>query len=72
MESGGRGKGLSKVKSKNVELHGDLGRVRCVLCFTDFEAKREWLEGYDGGEMPDCPACEERSKLDHSLHGERS
>jgi NAD-dependent histone deacetylase SIR2 len=62
MESGGRGKGLSKVKSRNVELHGDLGRVRCVLCFKDFPASKEMVEFYMDGVMPDCPACEERSE----------
>jgi len=62
LESGGRGKGLRKKGTKNVELHGDLGRVRCVLCMADFEAKREWVEMFREGEAPGCPACEERSK----------
>lgn len=60
MESGGRGKGYSKKFTKNVELHGDLGRMRCVLCSTDFPAKPEWMEDFKQGSMPECPACEEK------------
>lgn len=60
LESGGRGKGLKKKGTRNVELHGDLGRVRCVLCFSDFEACDEWVEMFREGEAPDCPACWKR------------
>ncbi|ORY33970.1 DHS-like NAD/FAD-binding domain-containing protein [Naematelia encephala] len=60
LESGGRGKGLRKKDTKNVELHGDLGRVRCVLCMTDYEAKVEWVKMFREGQAPGCPACEER------------
>jgi NAD+-dependent protein deacetylase SIR2 len=63
LESGGRGKGLKKKTTRNVELHGDLGRVRCVLCMTDYEAKKEWVDMFREGEAPDCPACEERCEL---------
>ncbi|KAK4686726.1 hypothetical protein P7C73_g3393, partial [Tremellales sp. Uapishka_1] len=60
IESGGRGNGLKKKSTRNVELHGDLGRVRCVLCYKDFEAREEWMEAFREGEAPDCPACMER------------
>nr|ODN88202.1 hypothetical protein L203_02810 [Cryptococcus depauperatus CBS 7841] len=60
LESGGRGKGLKKKGTRNVELHGDLSRVRCVLCFSDFEATQDWVEMFREGEAPDCPACWER------------
>ena len=60
LESGGRGKGLRKKGTRNVELHGDLGRVRCVLCMSDFEATDEWVEMFREGEAPPCPACELR------------
>lgn len=60
LESGGRGNGLKKKGTRNVELHGDLGRVRCVLCFSDFEASDEWVEMFREGEAPDCPACWKR------------
>ena len=62
LESGGRGKGLKKKGTRNVELHGDLGRVRCVLCMADFEARREWVEMFRDGSAPQCPACVERCK----------
>ncbi|OCF40323.1 hypothetical protein I317_05890 [Kwoniella heveanensis CBS 569] len=60
LESGGRGNGLKKKGTRNVELHGDLGRVRCVLCFKDFEALDEYVELFRQGEAPDCPTCIER------------
>lgn len=49
----------------NVEMHGDLGRVRCVLCMKDFEAREEWMEMFRMGEAPWCPACKERCKRSH-------
>jgi len=60
LESGGRGRGYKKNGTRNVELHGDLGRVRCVLCFADYEATEEWVNTFREGEAPSCPACEER------------
>ncbi|WWD17235.1 hypothetical protein CI109_101673 [Kwoniella shandongensis] len=60
IESGGRGKGLKKKETKNVELHGDLGRVRCVLCMKDYEATNEWIEMFREGDAPECPSCLER------------
>ena len=60
MESGGRGKGLHKKTTRNVELHGDLGRVRCTLCWTDYEATKGWTDMMREGEAPDCPKCSER------------
>ncbi|WVW83984.1 hypothetical protein I302_106008 [Kwoniella bestiolae CBS 10118] len=62
LESGGRGQGFKKRETRNIELHGDLGRVRCVLCMKDFERTGEWLEAFREGEAPDCPACLERSQ----------
>jgi NAD-dependent histone deacetylase SIR2 len=44
----------------NVEMHGELGRVRCVLCMKDYEARAEWMEMFREGAAPSCPACEER------------
>jgi NAD-dependent histone deacetylase SIR2 len=62
LESGGRGKGWKKIGTRNVELHGDIERVRCVKCMKDFEAREEWMEMLRAGEAPDCPACEGRSE----------
>ncbi|ORX36628.1 DHS-like NAD/FAD-binding domain-containing protein [Kockovaella imperatae] len=60
LESGGRGMGYKKKATRNVEMHGDLGRVRCILCMTDYEARSAWMAMFREGEAPDCPACEER------------
>ncbi|WWC70067.1 uncharacterized protein I206_104013 [Kwoniella pini CBS 10737] len=60
LESGGRGKGFKKKETRNIELHGDLGRVRCVLCFKDFPITFEYVNLFRNGEAPECPACEER------------
>ena len=49
--------GYKKKSTRNVEMHGDLGRVRCVLCMTDYEARVMWMETFRGGEAPNCPAC---------------
>ena len=62
LESGGRGSGFKKTTTKNIEMHGDLGRVRCVLCMADFEAKPEWMEMFREGCAPRCPSCESRSE----------
>jgi NAD-dependent histone deacetylase SIR2 len=67
LESGGRGNGLKKKTTRNVELHGDLGRVRCVLCMTDYPAKEEWVGMFQEGFAPDCPACAERCKPSQTL-----
>jgi NAD-dependent histone deacetylase SIR2 len=63
LESGGRGKGWKKIGTRNIELHGDIERVRCVLCEKDFEARVEWMELFREGGSPDCPACGERSEF---------
>lgn len=63
LESGGRGNGLKKKGTRNVELHGDLGRVRCVLCMKDYEATREYMDMFREGDAPECPCCSERSEL---------
>ncbi|KAF8579007.1 DHS-like NAD/FAD-binding domain-containing protein [Ramaria rubella] len=59
------GKGKSKIKTKdvrNVQLHGDIHRVRCVLCAAEFKCTSEHLESFREGEPPDCPDCQTRSQ----------
>lgn len=63
LESGGRGAGLKKKGTRNVELHGDLGRVRCVLCMTDYKAEDDHMEMFLRGEAPQCTRCLERSEF---------
>ncbi|KAH7886152.1 DHS-like NAD/FAD-binding domain-containing protein [Phlebopus sp. FC_14] len=58
------GKGKSKLKTKdvrNVQLHGDIHRVRCTLCSADLPCTEEYLRVFDCGVPPDCPECISRS-----------
>lgn len=54
------GKGKGKIKAKdvrNVQLHGDIHRVRCTFCSADFLCTEEYMKLLDGGVAPDCPEC---------------
>ncbi|KAL1951387.1 hypothetical protein VTO73DRAFT_536 [Trametes versicolor] len=58
------GKGKAKVKAKdvrNVQLHGDIHRVRCTFCSADFPCTQEHLDNFLVGTPPDCPDCAARS-----------
>ncbi|PIL31814.1 hypothetical protein GSI_06518 [Ganoderma sinense ZZ0214-1] len=58
------GKGKSKIKTKevrNVQLHGDIHRVRCTFCSADYPCASEHLETFLAGTAPDCPECAVRS-----------
>jgi NAD-dependent histone deacetylase SIR2 len=57
------GKGKSKIRVKdvrNVQLHGDIHRVRCTFCAADFPCSNSHLEMFNTGIPPDCPDCLER------------
>ncbi len=57
------GKGKGKIRAKdvrNVQLHGDIHRVRCTLCSADFPCKEEHLRLFTSGLAPDCPECTSR------------
>jgi NAD+-dependent protein deacetylase SIR2 len=59
-------KGKSKIKTKeirNVQLHGDIHRVRCTFCCADFPCVDEYLRLFNEGVAPDCPDCCSRCKL---------
>ncbi|KZT36602.1 DHS-like NAD/FAD-binding domain-containing protein [Sistotremastrum suecicum HHB10207 ss-3] len=47
----------------NVQLHGDIHRVRCSVCSTDIECSPSHLSTFLDGEAPDCPDCAERSEV---------
>ncbi|KAI0784981.1 DHS-like NAD/FAD-binding domain-containing protein [Abortiporus biennis] len=54
------GKGKSKLKIKdvrNVQLHGDIHRVRCTLCSAEFPCSSEYLGLFNSGVAPPCPEC---------------
>ncbi|RPD55876.1 DHS-like NAD/FAD-binding domain-containing protein [Lentinus tigrinus ALCF2SS1-6] len=58
------GKGKSKIKTKevrNVQLHGDIHRVRCTFCSADFPCSQEHIDTFLSGAPPECPECAARS-----------
>lgn len=46
--------------AKNVQLHGNIHRVRCTLCSAQMEYTKEHGEAFRLGEAPDCPDCTTR------------
>ncbi|KAI0034169.1 DHS-like NAD/FAD-binding domain-containing protein, partial [Vararia minispora EC-137] len=60
------GKGKTKLRTKdvrNVQLHGDIHRVRCTVCSADLPCTEEYLRDFDEGTAPDCPECTFRSQV---------
>ncbi|KAI0824989.1 DHS-like NAD/FAD-binding domain-containing protein [Trametes gibbosa] len=58
------GKCKAKIRAKdvrNVQLHGDIHRVRCTLCSADFPCRQEYVDSFLTGTPPDCPDCIARS-----------
>ncbi|KAF8509937.1 DHS-like NAD/FAD-binding domain-containing protein [Hysterangium stoloniferum] len=57
----GNAKGKLKTKEvQNVQLHGDIHRVRCLMCAANFKCTSEYLEAFREGNPPDCPECKTR------------
>ena len=57
-KSGGKGKTKIRVKDiRNVQLHGDIHRVRCIACSADYPCSEEYLQLFQSGKAPDCPEC---------------
>lgn len=59
----GSSKGKGKVRAKdvrNVQLHGDIHRVRCTFCSAEFPCTPDHLQSFDAGVPPDCPECTSR------------
>ncbi|KAG8721835.1 hypothetical protein FRC09_007314 [Ceratobasidium sp. 395] len=48
-------------RPKNVQLHGDIHRVRCTLCSASFACTSEHIDQFRTGTPPDCPECTARS-----------
>ncbi|KAL4266645.1 sirtuin family protein [Pleurotus pulmonarius] len=62
-EAKSSGKGKAKIKTKdvrNVQLHGDIHRVRCVSCSAEYACAEEHLDVFDNGTPPECPECATR------------
>ncbi|KAB5588901.1 Sirtuin 5 and-related class III sirtuin [Ceratobasidium theobromae] len=53
--------GLGSKKAKNVQLHGDIHRVRCTLCSASFSCAPDHIAQFRTGIPPDCPECIARS-----------
>jgi NAD+-dependent protein deacetylase SIR2 len=53
-------KGKSKLRTKdvrNVQLHGDIHRVRCTACSAEYACSEKHLSFFEKGTAPDCPEC---------------
>ncbi|KAJ2934041.1 hypothetical protein H1R20_g3058, partial [Candolleomyces eurysporus] len=64
-KSSGKGKNAAKLRVKevrNVQLHGDIHRVRCIVCSAEFPCAQEHLNAFLEGTAPDCPECLSRSE----------
>lgn len=58
-----KGKVKAKLRIKdvrNVQLHGDIHRVRCTVCSADYPCSTSYLEIFSQGLPPDCPDCAAR------------
>ncbi|KAH9835915.1 DHS-like NAD/FAD-binding domain-containing protein [Rhodofomes roseus] len=63
VKSHGKGKAKIRVKEvRNVQLHGDIHRVRCTFCCAEFPCTVQYLDVFETGAAPDCPECVTRSK----------
>lgn len=59
-EAKSSGKTKLKLKTKdvrNVQLHGDIHRVRCMSCSADYPCTEHHLMMFNKGTPPDCPEC---------------
>lgn len=59
-------KGKSKIRTKevrNVELHGNIHRVRCMACSAEYPCTEDHLNAFNVGAPPDCPECLSRCTL---------
>lgn len=54
---------FDKKRTKNVQLHGDLHRLRCNLCSGSYDFTDEYVKICREGLAPVCPACEIRGPL---------
>jgi NAD-dependent protein deacetylases, SIR2 family len=54
------GNGKHKINTKivrNVQLHGDIHRVRCISCSAEYPCTKDHLSTFTQGMPPDCPEC---------------
>ncbi|KAJ1305455.1 hypothetical protein OPQ81_000465 [Rhizoctonia solani] len=53
--------GNAAQRAKNVQLHGDIHRVRCTLCSASYPCSADHIASFRTGVPPDCPECIARS-----------
>ncbi|KAF9454074.1 DHS-like NAD/FAD-binding domain-containing protein [Macrolepiota fuliginosa MF-IS2] len=59
----GKGKGKLKIRDvRNVQLHGDIHRVRCISCSAEYPCTQDHLSMFGQGIAPECPECLTRSE----------
>lgn len=62
-KSHGKGKAKLRVKDvRNIQLHGDIHRVRCTFCSAELPCTAEHLDVFNSGLAPNCPECTTRCK----------
>ncbi|KAJ7925995.1 DHS-like NAD/FAD-binding domain-containing protein [Mycena leptocephala] len=64
-EAQSNGKGKSKIRAKdirNVQLHGDIHRVRCRSCSAEYPCTQDHVDMFLEGLAPECPECLERAE----------
>ncbi|KAF8559996.1 DHS-like NAD/FAD-binding domain-containing protein [Imleria badia] len=58
-------KGKSRLRAaevRNVQLHGDIHRVRCTICSLNLPCTEGFLRMFNEGTAPECPECKLRSE----------
>jgi NAD+-dependent protein deacetylase SIR2 len=60
--------GRRKPQPHNVQLHGDIHRVRCTICSCDMPCSALHLDAFDSGTPPPCPECTQRCMPDLHRH----
>lgn len=65
--SGGKAKAKASLlkQCRNVQLHGDIHRVRCQACAAEYPCTEEHLSLFNQGLSPDCPECLHRCECLH-------
>ncbi|THV07595.1 DHS-like NAD/FAD-binding domain-containing protein [Dendrothele bispora CBS 962.96] len=64
-EPSSKAKGKAKMsmrQCRNIQLHGDIHRVRCMACSANFPCTQMHLDSFDKGLSPECPECSQRSQ----------
>ncbi|KAM6498513.1 DHS-like NAD/FAD-binding domain containing protein [Amanita muscaria] len=60
--NGAKGNGKIKMKDvRNIQLHGDIHRVRCMACSAEYPCTQEHLSYFSKGIPPSCSECLTRS-----------